>query len=303
MKNAIKYYYNIEVTNMHQKNDKYEIFNANGRYILVKYKITMNELSEKHSLQLYLQRVNIPCHKIIKNRIGESITIINNENYVMIWMAIPNRTINLEDIKQLTNINLIEEYKYIKKNNWQKLWKIKIDYFEYEMKQLNTKYPLINESINYYIGIVETCISLLENSNIDNVNKNITHERITKNMDTDYFYNPLNLIIDNRTRDTGEFLKTEIYNTNCNIAEVKKYILNNSLTKDEIILLFVRLIYPSSYFDLCEKIIDNKVKEKELLKIINSSQFLEVNLKKIYAVIKKIIKMPEIEWFEKTNLH
>lgn len=303
MKNAIKYYYNIEVTNMHQKNDKYEIFNANGRYILVKYKITMNELIEKHSLQLYLQRVNIPCHKIIKNRIGESITIINNENYVMIWMAIPNRTINLEDIKQLTNISLIEEYKYIKKNNWQKLWKIKIDYFEYEMNQLNTKYPLINESINYYIGIVETCISLLENLNIDNVNKNITHERITKNTDTDYFYNPLNLIIDNRTRDTGEFLKTEIYNTNCNIAEVKKYILNNSLTKDEIILLFVRLIYPSSYFDLCEKIIDNKVKEKELLKIINSSQFLEVNLKKIYAVIKKIIKMPEIEWFEKTNLH
>lgn len=303
MKNAIKYYYNIEVTNMHQNNDKYEIFNANGRYILIKYKCTMNELNEKHSLQLYLQRVNIPCHKIIKNRIGESITIINNENYVMIWMTMPNRTINLEDIKKLTNINLIEEYKYIKKNNWQILWKIKIDYFEYEMNLLNTKYPLINESVNYYIGIVETCISLLENLNIDNLNKNITHERITSNMDTDYFYNPLNLIIDNRTRDTGEFLKTEIYNTNCNIAEVKKYILNNSLTKDEIILLFVRLIYPSSYFDLCEKIIDNKVKEKELLKIINSSQFLEINLKKIYGVIKKIIKIPEIEWFEKTNLH
>ena len=233
---------------------------------------------------------------------GEIITTINNENYVMIWMTISNRIINFEDIKQLTNTNLIEEYKYIKKSEWQKLWKIKIDYFEYEIKQLNTKYQLINESINYYIGIVETCISMLENMHISNLNKNITHERITNNMDTDYFYNPLNLIIDNRTRDAGEFLKAEIYNINYNVVELKKYIANNLLTKDEIILLLARLTYPSCYFDLCEKIINNKVKEKELSYLIDSSQLLEINLKKIYRAIKDIIKIPEIEWIEKTNL-
>lgn len=302
MKNAIKYYYNIEVTSMHQNNDQYEIFNKNKRYVLTKYKKTINELKEKYSLQLYLQRVNTTCHEIVKNIMGEIITTINNENYVMIWMTISNRIINFEDIKQLTNINLIEEYKYIKKSEWQKLWKIKIDYFEYEMKQLNTKYQLINESINYYIGIVETCISMLENMHISNLNKNITHERITNIMDTDYFYNPLNLIIDNRTRDAGEFLKAEIYSINYNVVELKKYIANNLLTKDEIILLLARLTYPSYYFDLCEKIINNKVKEKELSHLINSSQFLEINLKKIYKSIKDITKIPEIEWIEKTNL-
>ena len=303
MKNVIKYYYNIEVTSMHQNNDQYEIFNKNKRYILIKYKKTINELKEKYSLQIYLQSANIPCHIIVKNIMGEIITVINNENYVMVWMTILNRIITFEDIKQLTNMNLIGEYRYIKKSTWQKLWKIKMDYFEYEMTQLNKKYPLINESINYYIGIVEICISMLENLHINSLNKNITHERITNNMHTDYFYNPLHLIIDNRTRDAGEFLKTEMYNTNYNIAQVKEYITNNSLTEEEIILLLVRLIYPSTYFDLCEKIIDDKIKEKELLNLINSSQSIEMNLKKIYRAIKDITKIPEIEWLEKTNLH
>lgn len=302
MKNIIKYYYNINAESIHRNNDEYEIYHENERYILIKYQKTLNELNEKYLLQLYLHSINVPCHRIIKNVMGETIITINNEHYVMIRTIMPNRPINLEDIIQTTKINLIEEYKHIKKDNWQKLWKVKIDYLEYEINQLNKKYPLIKESSNYYIGIVETCISLLENLNIKSLNKNIAHERIENNTTTDYFYNPLTLIIDNRTRDAGEYFKLDIYNDNYDISKIKNFIGSSLLTKEEIILLFIRLTYPSKYLDTCEQIMDKRITEKELLEIINSSQTYEMNLRKIYILIKEMIKIPEIEWLEKTNL-
>ena len=299
MKNAIKYYYNFDVTLIHQNNDEYEIYNGNKRYRLIKYEKLSIEADEKYSLQLYLQSINVYCHKIIKNVMKKIITIINEKNYIMIQMVMPNRVIKLEDIIHMSNIWLIENLKYNKKNSWQKLWKIKIDYLEYEIQRLNKKYPSIKESFDYYSGIVETCISILENSNIKNINKSITHERITKNTNTDYFYNPLNLVIDNRTRDIGEYLKSEIYNYEYDILKIEEYIEDNMLTAEEKILLLTRILYPSKYLDACEQVMSKRMTEKELLKIINSSHIQEANLKKIYTLIKKLIQIPEVEWLER----
>lgn len=299
MKNAIKYYYNFDVTLIHRNNDEYEIYNGNKRYRLIKYEKFSIEADEKYSLQLYLQSINVYCHKIIKNVMKKIITIINEKNYIMIQMVMPNRVIKLEDIIHMSNIWLIENLKYNKKNSWQKLWKIKIDYLEYEIQRLNKKYPSIKESFDYYSGIVETCISILENSNIKNINKSITHERITKNTNTDYFYNPLNLVIDNRTRDIGEYLKSEIYNYEYDILKIEEYIEDNMLTAEEKILLLTRILYPSKYLDACEQVMSKRMTEKELLKIINSSHIQEANLKKIYTLIKKLIQIPEVEWLER----
>lgn len=299
MKNAIKYYYNFDVTLIHQNNDEYEIYNGNKRYRLIKYEKLSIEADEKYSLQLYLQSINVYCHKIIKNVMKKIITIINEKNYIMIQMVMPNRVIKLEDIIHMSNIWLIENLKYNKKNSWQKLWKIKIDYLEYEIQRLNKKYPSIKESFDYYSGIVETCISILENSNIKNNIKSITHERITKNTNTDYFYNPLNLVIDNRTRDIGEYLKSEIYNYEYDILKIEEYIEDNMLTAEEMILLLTRILYPSKYLDACEQVMSKRMTEKELLKIINSSHIQEANLKKIYTLIKKLIQIPEVEWLER----
>lgn len=299
MKNAIKYYYNFDVTLIHRNNDEYEIYNGNKRYRLIKYEKLSIEADEKYSLQLYLQSINVYCHKIIKNVMKKIITIINEKNYIMIQMVMPNRVIKLEDIIHMSNIWLIENLKYNKKNSWQKLWKIKIDYLEYEIQRLNKKYPSIKESFDYYSGIVETCISILENSNIKNINKSITHERITKNTNTDYFYNPLNLVIDNRTRDIGEYLKSEIYNYEYDILKIEEYIEDNMLTAEEKILLLTRILYPSKYLDACEQVMSKRMTEKELLKIINSSHIQEANLKKIYTLIKKLIQIPEVEWLER----
>ena len=41
------------------------------------------------------------------------------------------------------------------------MWIRKIDYFEYQISQFGKKYPIIRESFNYYVGLAENGISLL----------------------------------------------------------------------------------------------------------------------------------------------
>ena len=55
-------------------------------------------------------------------------------------------------------------------------------------------------------------------------------------------------------------------------------------------------MYPSTYLDISELILDNKIKEKELLKVINNSEKYEKNIKRIYRYLRNITSIPEIEW-------
>ena len=52
---------------------------------------------------------------------------------------------------------------------------------------------------------------------------------------------------------------------------------------------------------MCELILDNKIKEKELLKLINNSREFEHTIKSIYDYIKKYVSLPEIEWLINKN--
>ena len=66
-------------------------------------------------------------------------------------------------------------------------------------------------------------------------------------------------------------------------------------------LLFARVLYPSYYFDLYELIIQNKVKESEILTITSNSSKYEVYLKNIFYYLSKFYNIPEIEWLRKVN--
>ena len=64
-------------------------------------------------------------------------------------------------------------------------------------------------------------------------------------------------------------------------------------------MLFLRIIYPSVYLDICEQIIDMKKKEVEIYEVINRIGIYESNIKIIYDYIRRITKIPEIEWLKK----
>ena len=122
------------------------------------------------------------------------------------------------------------------------------------------------------------------------------HNRINDKTTANDYYNPLNFIIDSRIRDIGEYLTPKLYENQDIIGIIDNYINLVKLTNNEIILLFIRLMYPSNYFDLCESIIEKEQQESVLNSLLDNNNIFEKQIKEIYLYIKKIITIPEIEW-------
>lgn len=304
MKNIIQYFYGLTPKKIFQTEKTYKFEIGNNKYMLCTCERNRDEINEIYNLYLQINYIGKYCHKIMLNINNEIISPINNNNFVLLKIDIEKRKINIADIIELSNIQ-INNYKFNKivRRDWKELWIKKIDYLEYQIGQFKSKYKLVYESSDYYIGIVENCIQL---ANLQkNMRKGIVHNRINKNATTEDFYNPLNFIIDNRIRDICEYIKTNI-NEDINIIEiVKKYIYISNLNKDEIELFFARILYPSSYIDKCEKIINNKYEEKIINNVINDAETTEKNIKKIYGYLKTIHYIHDIEWLKKKsfNLH
>ena len=292
MKNTINYYYNIIPITIHQKDEIYKIDTNYYQYILMPYYGNINNLNIIYN---FLLSHNIYCHEIINNKENSIITIINNKNYILLKIHYNN--------KSIININNILSYNFQiqinQKCNWYRLWCQKLDYYEYQIREYGKKYPIIRESFSYYNGLCETAISLLSNIKIDNINMYINHQRISKNMTQLEFYNPLNLIIDTKVRDISDFIKIKFFKGDNSLEDIKKYIKMSNLNYNEVLLFYIRLIYPSYYFDTYDEIIQGKAKEDKLLNYINQSNKYEIFLKEVYILLNNYYKLPEIEWIKK----
>ena len=298
MKNEIEYYYDLIPENIHQQNNSYKFSNKNKNYLLSECKIDSDEIYEKYEIQKYLKNIRIECNEIIHNNMSQLITKIYERKYILIELKIKTRIINMMDILFIASININNEnIKIINRTNWKKMWSKKNDYIEYQVRSNNNEY--IKESYQYYIGIVENCISMLENIKHITNNTVISHERIDYKMTTDDFYNPTNFILDNRMRDIGEYIKSYLYDDIDNSGKIKnilkKLFQTKNISKEELQMLYIRILYPGQYFDIYESLIENKQKEKELLNIINNSQRIEKNIKEIYNILIKKVNIQNVE--------
>lgn len=301
MKNALNYYYNLNPTSIHQINKNYKCYIDDEEYLLTIYEGDINYIQELQMLSHYLFQNGIPCHQIITNINNELITIINNSRYILLRILTTNRPISIDDLAYFSAIYIDNtKLKTLSKNNWYNMWMNKIDYFEYQMSQFGKKYPMIVDSANYYIGLAENAVSFLSN-NISNYEESlvVSHKRIN-NIGLVDLFNPLNLIIDNRSRDLAEYIKNKFFNTNYNSDEAIDDIRQFNLTKEQYILLFSRLLFPTYYFDKFEEIVFDNKDPNELLKIINKSELYIIFLRDIYIHFIKDLNIYPIEWLTKT---
>ena len=74
-----------------------------------------------------------------------------------------------------------------------------------------------------------------------------------------------------------------------------------SFDKNEYILLFSRLLFPTYYFDVYDDIINNNLKEEKIISIINKNELYEQFLVIVYNYIvkEKNIFIEPIEWLIK----
>lgn len=301
MKNNINYYYGILTDDVIKNNDEYYFYYNNHEYHLITYNRPYEEIKALYELNIEMLKRNILVHKFIKNINNNIITYINNQAYVLIELCnYKNNKVFLNDIKYYQNFTQNIDYnKELLRNDWINLWCNKIDYYEYQISELGNKYKILNESIYYYIGLGENAISYLKNNyNYDKENYIVSHRRININDGSKEFYNPINFIIDNKVRDIAEYIKDSFFNNKLDIHEIKLYLNNINLNKNDYVLLFSRLLFPSYYFDIYDEIINNNLSEEKIISIIEKNSIYEEFLRNIYIYIRKEknVLIEPIDW-------
>lgn len=287
MKNTIRYYYNFDnITIISQRKKKYIKYN-NELYIACKVK------NENEVIEIYNLTKNIPYfYKFIINREGKIFTNYKNDIFVLLKIT-DNSTLTAKPIKKII-VDKNKNY-YLDRSNWNSLWTQKNDYFEYQYNHIKGKYKIVDESINYYIGLAENAISYIANISDElklQEEKVLCHRRIEENE----FFNPLNYVIDYKERELSEYLKyifvTEKYKE-CNL---EKLVSTYNSTQVGYQLLFGRMLYPSIYFDIYDKIINEYESENSLIYVVKRTQEYEKYLQKIYEAIKTNTKIKNIDW-------
>lgn len=304
MKNAIKYYYNFEPIDIHFINNNYFFSIDNEFYVLYFCNQDEKEIQKTYNLQKKLFENNIYTHQIILNKEQNIATMIDNKQYVLMRMY---NQMNSKINKRIV-VLFNDETSYIFTGNksqtyWKNLWEQKIDYFEYQVNQFGKKFPKIKKSFSYFVGLTEVGISLL--ANFDNsVRLSISHRRINKDSTIFDLYNPFNFVIDYKIRDICEYFKYSFIKGEKIFDDIIEYLVMSNLTSGEIYLFFVRMLFPSFYFDNYEEIMnryfhENIIDENALDNIEIITIEYEHLLKKIYLFLKGYISMPKIDWLEK----
>ena len=245
---------------------------------------------------------NMYYHKIITNKDNSVITMLENKPFVMLKLSpVKDMPITIFDIKGTDVVTINKKLEQLVRFNWTTLWENKIDYFEYQVNQFGKRYPKIRDSFGYYAGITETGISLYRMINNNQNNKMIvSHKRINHNSTLYDLYNPLNLVIDYKVRDVAEYFKSLFLIRENVFEDIIYYFNQNYLTGYECLIFFNRMLYPSFYFDIYEKIIESEKNIEKLDDIIKKNKDYEELIKSIYNYLAYNINVPDIEWLKKT---
>lgn len=291
MKNLINYYYNLIITEFRKIDNYFNFIIDSTKYVFMPFEGDINSF---YKLYLTLNQNNKYCHEIIINKDNSIITFYENKPYILLKKNIylTNR-VTLGEILNYDTL-VYENYEF----NWKELWKNKIDYYEYQINQLGFKYRILRESFSYYVGLSETAINILNYVDNRSIKSYICHKRINYKEEMDDFLNPVNIIVDNRTRDISEYFKINYINESISMDEVLNFLENINFDYNESLLFMSRLLYPSYYFDMYDKIIQEKVSEEKINFYIKKNVYYETFLKQIYRYLKFKYKIPEIEWLE-----
>ncbi len=304
MEQFLKYFYDIYIDNIYKKDNKYYFYKDNSLFCVAKNYRLPEEL--KDILEIcYEMQSRFPVSQIIFNKFGQISSDYDNNNYILLKINTSmSSDITINDIIKINNsLFLNKDKKELYRNNWAKLWESKVDYFEYQIKELGRNKKIILNSFSYYIGLAENAISIAnicELYNKDNMNEKVvlSHRRINYPCMEYEFYNPLEYIFDIQVRDVSEYLKSMFFYTDRNhtIKELKNYLLSTRLSNYEANMLYSRLLYPTYYFDIYEKVIEDLKEESELLDIINKVDEYELFLKEAYFELSRMYKIEQINW-------
>ena len=153
MKDILRTYYQIIIDDKSLRDKEYFSYN-NHLFYLYKYERNIIEVDSLMTLSNFLFQNNIRLNQVIYNIYNKPLTYHDNNYYILIKTDYRFSDNTFKYIKA----PLDKRYENLYRNNWGYLWSMKIDYVEYQINHFRNKYPLLLESVNYYIGLAENAI-------------------------------------------------------------------------------------------------------------------------------------------------
>ena len=276
----INYYYDLYPVTINEIEESFMFYINSEKYYFIPYDRNMEELDELVKLNKKMIEKGSLVSEIISNKFNDVVNNYNGKLYILIRVYVnDSKKVSIEDVIYMINeFEVDDSYKIISRTNWSKLWEDKVDYFEYQMGHLIKKYPILYNTIDYYLGISENAIFYLKNvvSKYDgNISLAVSHRRIGINYTLFDLYNPLNLIIDYKVRDIAEYIKDAFFNGS-DINNILNVIYSNYyFDKLNLSLLLSRFLFPSYFYDLFEDIVYKGENESNIYEIIKKSSDFE----------------------------
>lgn len=303
MKDILKNYYNLLDIPLIEKNNSLIFFKNDKKYLFQTYNRSVEEFKELLELNEELLNKHIPTGIFILNNRNEYLTIAKNNKYVLLEIPVENPEYNILDMVSFADKLVVSSKKSILyRNNWAELWSSKIDYFEYQIRQLGKDKSVILNSFSYYVGLCENAITYVFNT-LKNYQPSI-YEKITlqrkrinfPNTQEDYF-NPINYVIDIELRDVASYFKSLFFNSYEDLfIEVNAYLKRRKLSIYGYQLLYARLMYPSFYFDMYEQVMEGTLEESSLIPIIKKVDDYEYFLKDMYNILINYAPIERVDW-------
>ena len=299
MKNILEYYYNVYPDMIYENNNTFYFFINDVKYYFTEFNRDIKDINDLVELTNKLYFKGIKIHTFIVNKDGKYYIEHDKVNYVLLRVnTVENEEIDIYDILKFNDL----EHK--KGNiNLSKRWKDTIDSFEREVIELNNDYPMLTSNFNYYVGLAENAISYINDIESNEYELCLSHKRIKLPLTCGMLYNPLNFIFDYKIRDISEYIKEIFFYLDFNEEEIFK-IIDTELSDYSLIdikLLYGRLLFPTYYFDLFERILNKESDEKDLNRIVNLSKQYELFLKELYIALKSKYNIEPIEWIVNTK--
>ena len=301
MKNIINYFYGINIMDYCENDDKYIFYMNNMKYIFLPFDRDKNEIRNVYNIYQELKKRNILTNEIVPNKFDNLITEYNGQSYVLIKKYEFRNKIDINDIIYIQNntMNIFKDMSLIR-TNYINLWERKIDYYENNSEL--RKHNLINKSMDYYIGLGENAIIYLVNNNVRIKNIVLSHRRISEDKSSFEFYNPVNYILDSRARDLADYIKILFFYDDVQEDVILSILKIINFDREECILFIARMLYPTYYFDVIDKIMVSNIDDSILNNIIKKTNSYIKLIAIIFNYFNNYLNMnvPIIEWIIKT---
>lgn len=294
MKNAITFYYGIQVDEFFDQNGDQCFIYFEYKYIYHLYDGSDAELNRLIEISNLLYQNGVDVYTFIKCKDGKYFSIFNNQKYILM-------RVNLLSGENISLYNIIKFNESFMSSNmqldsWSLSWSKKIDELEFYLNDLGEDFNIVQNSCDYFIGMSENAISYLDNIKKDEtIEIAITHKEMNENG----FYNPLNLMLDYKIRDVAEYAKNKLLKYEDIVEDVLKLIQNNYFNYNSALLFFARLLFPKYYFDLVKDILDGKQQEEMIKYILDNINFYLSQLRDTLFLLNKYFAIPMISWISK----